>query len=90
MPFKSQTYLSRFNSDMYVQIVNSILLQIKPLIRRGKLTFIVDASRIDLDSHNIKRKHLSPDTVAEAGFTIAAIHPLVGFYHCDFKQPSRL
>jgi hypothetical protein len=42
-------FLSRFNSDTYVKIVNRILMQIKPLKRRGKLTFIVDATPIDLD-----------------------------------------
>ena len=51
-------FLSRFNSDTYVKIVNRILMQIKPLKRRGKLTFIVDATPIDLD-YNIKRKHRS-------------------------------
>lgn len=48
-------FLSRFDSDTYVKIVNSILLQIKPLKRRGKRTFIVDATPVDLD-YNIKRK----------------------------------
>ena len=36
-------FLGRFDSDTYVKIVNSILLNTKPLKRRGKLTFIVDA-----------------------------------------------
>jgi hypothetical protein len=51
-------FLSRFKSDTYVKIVNSILLNTKPLKRRGKRTFIVDATPVDLD-YNIKRKHRS-------------------------------
>lgn len=42
-------FLSRFNSYTYFKIVNRILMQIKPLKRRGKRTFIVDATLIDLD-----------------------------------------
>ena len=48
-------FLSRFESDTYVKIVNSILMNTKPLKRRGKRTFLVDATPIDLD-YNIKRK----------------------------------
>jgi hypothetical protein len=48
-------FLSRFESDTYVKIVNSILINTKPLKRRGKLTFLVDATPVDLD-YNIKRK----------------------------------
>ena len=51
-------FLSRFKSDKYVKIVNSILINTKPLKRRGKLTFIVDATPVDLD-YNVKRKHRS-------------------------------
>jgi hypothetical protein len=51
-------FLSRFNSDTYIKIVNSILLNVKPLKRRGKLTFIVDATPVDLD-YNVKCKHRS-------------------------------
>jgi len=51
-------FLSRFKSDKYVKIVNNILLNVKPLKRRGKLTFIVDATPVDLD-YNVKRKHRS-------------------------------
>jgi len=51
-------FLSRFNSDTYIKIVNSILINTKPLKRRGKLTFIVDATPVDLD-YNVKRKHRS-------------------------------
>ena len=51
-------FLSRFESDTYVKIVNSILMNTKPLKRRGKLTFIVDATPVDLD-YNVKRKHRS-------------------------------
>jgi len=51
-------FLSRFNAELYVKIVNNILMTIKPLKRRGKLTFLVDATPIDLD-YNIKRKHRS-------------------------------
>jgi hypothetical protein len=48
-------YLSRFKAETYVKIVNSILMTIKPLKKRGKRTFIVDATPIDLD-YNTKRK----------------------------------
>jgi len=48
-------FLSRFPSNMYVKIVNNILTNVKPLKRRGKQTFIVDATPVDLD-YNIKRK----------------------------------
>ena len=51
-------FLSRFKSDTYVKIVNSILMNTKPLKRRGKRTFIVDATPVDLD-YNVKRKHRS-------------------------------
>ena len=51
-------FLSRFQPDTYVKIVNRILMQIKPLKRRGKRTFIVDATPIDLD-YNINRTHRS-------------------------------
>jgi hypothetical protein len=51
-------FLSRFNSDTYIKIVNSILINTKPLKRRGKLTFIVDATLVDLD-YNVTRKHRS-------------------------------
>jgi Transposase DDE domain len=53
-------FLSRFNSNMYVKIVNSILMNTKPLKRRGKRTFIVDATPVDLD-YNVKRKHRSKE-----------------------------
>jgi hypothetical protein len=51
-------FLFRFNSDMYIKIVNNILMSTKPLKRRGKLTFIVDATPVDLD-YNVTRKHRS-------------------------------
>jgi hypothetical protein len=51
-------FLSRFESDTYVKIVNSILMNTKPLKRREKLTFIVDATPVDLN-YNVKRKHRS-------------------------------
>jgi hypothetical protein len=53
-------FLKRFESDAYVKIVNSILLNVKPLKRRGKLTFIVDATPVDLD-YNVTRKHRSKE-----------------------------
>src|ERR1039458_3429483 len=53
-------FLSRFNSDTYIKIVNSILINTKPLKRRGKLTFIVDATPVDLD-YNVTRKHCSKE-----------------------------
>ncbi len=48
-------FLSRFPPDKYVKIVNNILMTIKPLKKRGKRTFIVDATPVDLD-YNIKPK----------------------------------
>src|SRR5664279_130215 len=60
MHFKFQNFLSRFKSDTYIKIVNSILLNVKPLKRRGKLTFIVDATPVDLD-YNVTRKHRSKE-----------------------------
>jgi hypothetical protein len=51
-------FLKRFKSDTYIEIVNSLLFNVKPLKRRGKLTFIVDATPVDLD-YNVKRKHRS-------------------------------
>ena len=45
---------------MYIKIVNSILISTKPLKRRGKFTFIVDASLVDLD-YNVKHKHRSKE-----------------------------
>ena len=51
-------FLSRFRAESYIKIVNSILMQTKPLKRRGRLTFLVDATPVDLD-YNTKRKHRS-------------------------------
>ena len=51
-------FLSRFDSDTYFKIVKSILLNSKSLKRRLKLTFIADATLVDLD-YNIKRKTYS-------------------------------
>jgi hypothetical protein len=42
-------FLARFKSDTYIKMVNNILIQTKPLKRRGKRTFIVDATPVDLD-----------------------------------------
>ena len=51
-------FLSRFKPETYIKIVNSILLYIKPLKKRGRLTFIIDATPVDLD-YNVTRKHRS-------------------------------
>ena len=51
-------FLSRFKAETFIKIVNSILMQTKPLKRRGKLTFLVDATPVDLD-YNTKRKKRS-------------------------------
>ncbi len=51
-------FISRFESDTYIKIVNSILINTKPLNRRGKRIFIVDATPVDLD-YNVKCKHRS-------------------------------
>ena len=51
-------FISRFKPNKYVKITNSILMQTKPLKTRGKRTFIVDATPIDLD-YNTQRKHRS-------------------------------
>ena len=48
-------FLSRFTQDTYVKIVNTVLMTVKPIKKRGKRTFIVDATPVDLD-YNIKRK----------------------------------
>lgn len=53
-------FLARFKPDTYIKMVNSILMQTKPLKRRGKRTFIVDATPVDLD-YNIQRKHRSKE-----------------------------
>jgi hypothetical protein len=53
-------FFKRFESNTYVKIVNSILMNTKPLKRRGKLTFIVDATPVDLD-YNVTRKHRSKE-----------------------------
>ena len=52
--------LGRFKSDTDVKIANSILMNVKPLKRRGKLTFIVDETRVDLD-YNVQHKHRSKE-----------------------------
>ena len=57
-------FLSRFQSDTYVKIVNSILMTIKPLKKRGRRTFIVDATPVDLD-YNTQRKHRSKKYLAK-------------------------
>ncbi len=59
-------FLSRFPSDKYVKIVNSILMTIKPLKKRGRRTFIVDATPVDLD-YNIKRKKRYKKQLAKQG-----------------------
>ena len=59
-------FLGRFDSDTYVKIVNSILLNTKPLKRRGKLTFIVNATPVDLD-YNVKRKTRSKKIPCKTG-----------------------
>ncbi|MDP2835553.1 MAG: transposase [Methanobacteriaceae archaeon] len=51
-------FLSRFEANTYIKIVNSILIRTNPIKRRGKLTFIVDATPVDLD-YNTKRKKRS-------------------------------
>lgn len=51
-------FLSRFEADTYIKIVNNLLMTTNPLKRRRKLTFIVDATPVDLD-YNTKRKKRS-------------------------------
>ena len=51
-------FISRFKPETYVKITNSILMQTKPIKRRGTRTFIVDVTPVDLD-YNTKRKHRS-------------------------------
>jgi hypothetical protein len=55
---KISELLLRFDPDTYVKIVNKILLNVKPLNIRQKLTFIVDATPVDLN-YNVKCKHRS-------------------------------
>lgn len=57
-------FISRFQPDIYLKIINSILMQIKPIKRRYKQTFIVDATPIDLD-YNFKRKTRSKKYLAK-------------------------
>jgi len=57
-------FISRFQPKTYLKIVNSILMQIKPIKRRGKQIFIVDATPIDLD-YNFKRKTRSKKYLAK-------------------------
>lgn len=59
-------YLSRFKADTYIKLVNSILIQTKPLKRRGKLTFLVDATPVDLD-YNTQRKNRSKKHLTKRG-----------------------
>lgn len=59
-------FLSRFQSDTYVKIVNSVLMTVKPLKKRGKRTFIIDATPVDLD-YNIKRKKRSKEHLEKQG-----------------------
>jgi hypothetical protein len=58
--------------------VNSILINTKPLKRRGKLTFIVYATPVDLD-YNVKRKHRSKKYQKNRILNGAIHHPM------DFK-----
>src|SRR5664280_1816894 len=70
-------FLSRFKSDTYIKIVNSILINTKPLKRRGKLTFIVDATPVDLDYNvnaNTVLKNISKNRILNG-----AIHPPMDF-----------
>ena len=67
MLFKFQNFYHRFESDTYVKIVNSILMNTKPLKKRGKRTFIVDATPVDLD-YNVKRKHRSKKYLKKTKF----------------------
>ena len=53
-------FLSRFKPNTYIKMTNSILMQTKPLKRREKRTFIVDATPVDLD-YNIQRKNRSKE-----------------------------
>jgi hypothetical protein len=53
-------FLTRFESDTYVKIVNSILFNVKPLKSRGKLIFIVDATPVYLD-YNVSRTYRSKE-----------------------------
>ena len=53
-------FISRFKPETFLKITNSILMQTKPIKRRGKRTFIVDATPVNLD-YNIQRKHRSKE-----------------------------
>jgi hypothetical protein len=57
-PVQISEFLGRFQPETYIKIVNSVLLCIKPLKKRGRRTFIIDATPVDLD-YNIKRTHRS-------------------------------
>ncbi len=55
---KISEFISRFHPDTFVKIINSILMHTKPIKRRGKRTFLVDATLVDLN-YNTKCKHRS-------------------------------
>ncbi len=58
VPETSQVYefFNRLNTNQCLEIANRILNQNKSFKRRSKMTFIVDATPVDLD-FNINRKH---------------------------------
>ena len=62
VPETSQVYefFNRLNTNQCLKIANRILNQNKTFKRRSKMTFIVDATPMDLD-FNINRKHRSKE-----------------------------
>jgi hypothetical protein len=77
-------FLARFKPDTYIKMVNSILMQTKPLKRRGKRTFVVDATPVDLD-YNIQRKNRSKEYLEKQDLKWS-YSSSYGFY-MDLKQP---
>jgi len=74
---------SRFQPDTFVKITNSILMQTKPIKRRGKRTFIIDATPVDLD-YNTKRKHRSKKYLKKQNLKWSYATSSYGFY-IEFK-----
>ena len=77
-------FLARFKPNTYIKMVNSILMQTKPLKRHGKRTFIVDATPVDLD-YNIQRKHRLKEHLEKQDLKWSYSSPMD--FILDLKQP---
>jgi len=79
-------YLSRFKADTYIKLVNSILIQTKPLKRRGKLTFLVDATPVDLDLQYTAHKPVKKKTPHKKRIEME-LRILLWLFMSDLKPP---